>query len=57
QDYQEALRIADEALSLMARGAMDASDDSKGRVLYMAFSSAYALGEFSRAVEYAQELS
>lgn len=57
QEYRLALQISDEALALMAQGAMDDSEDSKGRVLYMAFGSAYALGEFNRALEYAQQLS
>jgi tetratricopeptide (TPR) repeat protein len=37
-------------------GLLDSSDEARGRLLYLAFSSAYALGDFNQAVDFAQEL-
>ncbi len=56
QDYQTARSEAAEGLRLMDEGILATTEDSKGRLLYIAFSSSYALGEFTRAVEYAEEL-
>jgi sugar lactone lactonase YvrE/tetratricopeptide (TPR) repeat protein len=57
QDYQTARREATEGLRLMDEGILASTEDSKGRLLYIAFSSSYALGEFTQAVEIAQQLS
>ncbi|HSG81896.1 MAG TPA: hypothetical protein VLC48_06590 [Gemmatimonadota bacterium] len=56
EDYETALRESTEGLRLMRIGLLDASEDSKGRLLYLAFSSAYAMGEFTEAIRHAQEL-
>lgn len=54
-DYQTALREASEGVKLIDEGVLTASEDVKGKLLRLAFNSAYRLGALSQAVEWAQK--
>jgi sugar lactone lactonase YvrE/tetratricopeptide (TPR) repeat protein len=53
-DFEAALREAGEGLRLVDEGVLDASDEVKGRLLRLAFASAYELGDYKGAVGWAQ---
>jgi tetratricopeptide (TPR) repeat protein len=55
-DYQEALQLAREGLQMMDEGRLSADADSRSRLLYQAFVSAYALRDYELAGEYARPL-
>ncbi len=53
-DYPAALREAQEGLRLIDEGELNASDEIKGKLLRLAFASAYKQGDYRGAVSWAQ---
>jgi sugar lactone lactonase YvrE/tetratricopeptide (TPR) repeat protein len=53
-DYEAALREASEGVRLIDEGVLDASDEVKGKLLRLGFASAYKLGDYRGAVDWAQ---
>jgi tetratricopeptide (TPR) repeat protein len=53
-DYALALQEATEGVRLVDDGVLDASDEVKGKLLRLAFASAYHTGDFQEAVSWAQ---
>jgi DNA-binding beta-propeller fold protein YncE/tetratricopeptide (TPR) repeat protein len=54
-DYPAAMEQAGEAVRLIDSGAIGAEDIVKGKLLYIAFASAYELRDFNTAVSWAQQ--
>ncbi len=54
-DYSAALREASEGVRLIDEGVLTASEDVKGKLLRLCFASAYRLGDYSQAVDWAQQ--
>jgi DNA-binding beta-propeller fold protein YncE/tetratricopeptide (TPR) repeat protein len=55
QNYEAALREAEEAIRLIDEGVLDAGEEAKGRILFLGFASAYMLRDFRLAVDWAQQ--
>lgn len=55
--YAEALRDASQAVELINQGALEADDDIRGELLWLAFASATQLGDYRASINWAQQLA
>ncbi len=56
-DYTAALQYVAEAYELIESGVIEASDEAMGRLMFVATASAYGLGEFRTALDWALRAS